>query len=488
MIKQRLTLMASLAMAIAVADVQAVALNPKGLGQVLIYPYYTVNKGQDTLLSIVNTGEASKFLSVVFYEGYNGRPLLDLRVYLSPHDVWTGTVSSDGEGAKFVTHDRSCVFPESVRDDNIRTSGLRFYSAMYDGQFPQSQDGGPAGKSRVREGSIQVITLADIVPGSETDKLIRHVQTGTPGEGAPPGCEQATGSFPGGDVVSPTNTLGGSASIVNVSEGTFYPYSADALSDFTGMPLYSASPDYRLLGSANSSDPILPGTVDAIVYVDGKPLTLSYENGIDAVSAVLMANNLYNEYLVSENLGANTDWIVNFPTKRFYVDTYYVGPKATAPFVETFRDGESNVEIGLRVYDREEGHRTAPDGISPPRGSKPNSLPFEVNVISWLKETSAGESSGVFGSNLRPNIQPYGDGGWASLDLASGDGGHALRPDVSGKVLRGLPIAGFMAYNVVNAQAQPSKLANYSGAFPHRTTTACSSNEPPRSGTQEPCT
>ena len=34
-----------------------VALNPRGLGQVLIFPYYTVNKSQDTLLSIGNTGD-----------------------------------------------------------------------------------------------------------------------------------------------------------------------------------------------------------------------------------------------------------------------------------------------------------------------------------------------------------------------------------------------------------------------------------------------
>ncbi|MGA9335964.1 MAG: hypothetical protein WBV39_16915, partial [Rudaea sp.] len=33
----------------------AVNLNPDGLGQVLLYPYYTVNSGQNTLLSVVNT-------------------------------------------------------------------------------------------------------------------------------------------------------------------------------------------------------------------------------------------------------------------------------------------------------------------------------------------------------------------------------------------------------------------------------------------------
>ncbi|MET0231338.1 MAG: hypothetical protein ABW186_10445 [Rhodanobacteraceae bacterium] len=37
-------------------------------------------------------------------------------------------------------------------------------------------------------------------------------------------------------------------------------------------------------------------------------------------------------------------------------------------------------------------------------------------------------------------------------------------------LLRGLPVTGFMVYNIVNASASPGVLANYSGAFPHRRT------------------
>ena len=35
----------------------------------------------------------------------------------------------------------------------------------------------------------------------------------------------------------------------------------------------------------------------------------------------------------------------------------------------------------------------------------------------------------------------------------------------------GLPAIGFMAYNIVNAQAQPGLLANYGGTFSQRATT-----------------
>lgn len=446
----------------------AVSLNPRGLGQVLIYPYYTVNKGQDTLLSVTNTGDLGKVVKISFNEGYNGRTVMDFHVFLSPYDAWTATVTAAGEGARIVSNDRSCVLPMSAGMD-IHTTGFHFRSSSYDGQYiPGWVDGGPTGLARTREGSIRMITVGDVVPGSRTDDLIAHQQTGNPGERTPAGCAEL--SLMHGDLVVPTNTLAGSAGIVNVGEGTYYPYNAEALADFTGVVLFSSvSAEFDQLALVNSY-PLLDRT-EASVFVDGKPITLSYERGIDAVSAVLMADNLYNEYIVSENIGARTDWVVTFPTKHFHVDPFYT-PIATPPFVEPFDKGESKVEITTAIYDREEGHAFI-DDIGVPVGRKPDILPYEVNVIDWRTSTEANELSGVFGSKLRSNLKPWGNDGWARLNLAAGDGGHALPPDKSGKVLYGLPAIGFMAYNLINANAQPGKLANYGGVFPHRTTSAC---------------
>ena len=68
----------TLAFAIAAAlssvapSTHAVMLNPPGTGQVLIYPYYTVNH-QQILVSVINTTEHGKALKVRFREGYDGR-------------------------------------------------------------------------------------------------------------------------------------------------------------------------------------------------------------------------------------------------------------------------------------------------------------------------------------------------------------------------------------------------------------------------------
>ena len=81
----------------------AVNLNPNGIGQVLIYPYYTVNHQQQTLLSAVNTTSIGKAVKVRFLEGYNSREVLDFNLYLSKYDVWTAAVFSLGIQGVFTT-------------------------------------------------------------------------------------------------------------------------------------------------------------------------------------------------------------------------------------------------------------------------------------------------------------------------------------------------------------------------------------------------
>ena len=70
----------------------AVNLNPDGLGQALIYPYYGVNSGNQTIISVVNTANDVKAVKVRFLESRNSREVIDFNLYLSPFDVWTGSV------------------------------------------------------------------------------------------------------------------------------------------------------------------------------------------------------------------------------------------------------------------------------------------------------------------------------------------------------------------------------------------------------------
>ena len=103
---------------------QAVNVNPDGLGQVLIYPYYTTQDKvpgiapYSSLLSVVNSTASVKAVKVRFLEGKNSQEVLDFNLFLSPRDVWTAAVLAmphvTGDttyGAGVATFDKSCTVP-----------------------------------------------------------------------------------------------------------------------------------------------------------------------------------------------------------------------------------------------------------------------------------------------------------------------------------------------------------------------------------------
>lgn len=460
---------------------QAVDLNPDGLGQVLIYPYYTVQGNQDTMFSVVNTSDVGKAVKVRFLEGYNSREVLDFNLFLSPFDVWTGVVTNNGSETGpgvLRTADKSCTTPA------IPAAGVAFRNLEFSGS---TADGGPTSLSRTREGYIELISMGDIVAGSPLDRATTHVQTGVPNAGKPPCGSAISGNNPAANLVPPTGGLFGSGMIADVGMGYFYGYNADAVDGFTNSVIWSDSGALNpSLQQADFAGPGAPAGTAATAYVfnDGRLITLNYAEGIDAVSAVFTADNIFNEYLSGGVFAAQTDWVVTFPTKRFYVDSGTYGMAAAIPpFAELFsetNDGQSNVVIDINIFDQEEGAPdvSVGDDFSPvPPGAPPSSLSYEVNVISFMDPADIADpadfTSGVFGSELVRNIAPYGDSGWLWLGLADGDGGHALRPSLEGGVVHGLPVTGFEAFNVINSNAAPGVLANYGAVFRHRASRTC---------------
>jgi hypothetical protein len=454
----------------------AVTLDPHGLGQALIYPYYTVNRNQDTLVSVVNASGVSKAVQMRFREGYNARVVLQFVLFLSPHDVWTASLSSisDDGGVLLRTSDRSCTDPA------IPAAGVSFRSADYDGTGPVPADGGPTSITRTREGFMEFIAADDLVAGSPTDVAITHVQTGQPGAGVPADCDAISAAWDQTDVAAPSGAIYGSAAIVNVGQGTFFPYVADAISGFTSIPLSPyADGAYPLgvsLADANSSEAVAGVATAYVTDNQGRPLALDYAFGIDAVSAVYMADAIHNEYIVAPSLGANTDWVVTLPTRSFYVDPIY-GQGPLPPFVAPLIDGSAAVDVSGFVYDREEGggdefgHGCG--NLCPPSEA---SLSYQVNVIPVANPVTPAAATGVFGSALAKfPIPPYGDDGQIVMHFDRNT--HFLPggvdPDGGADSLVGVPVTGFMAYNVINTNAQPGLLANYSGVFRHRSTTSC---------------
>ena len=481
------------AFVLASSSASAVALNPRGIGGVLLFPYYTVNRGQDTLVSLVNTADTAKVARVRFLEGYNGRTVFETYVFLSAHDVWSAAITqvADDGGAKLVSHDRTCTYPALTPEREA------FVSSDYDGVALHSGDTGPTSITRTREGSIEVIEAADIVPGSTAEVAITHAQNGTPGGGVPP-CHFAGGPgsqpVPIAGLAPPTGGLYGSASIINVADGTFVAYDATALVDFTDRVLVTDfhAPGEATLADAHSSDS--NRTARAYLADDRGVLAVDFDEGIDAVTALFMQETLSNDLVTTASLGANTDWVVGFPTKRFYVDGR-LQQYARAPFLEMFGEhvveydnsrirGVSRVGIEAYIYDREERMTTTRDqeycGYPCPV-QQPIFLSYQTNVIAFGADgTASNTPSRVLGSVLSLYYRAgYGqpvrpDAGWMLLDITTLDPfGLNNGVNAAGETVYvfGMPAIGFMAYNIVNANAQPGVLGNYGGAFAHRGTT-----------------
>ena len=473
-------LLAGLAGAAGLASTaQAVNLNPDGLGQVLIYPYYTVNKGNNTLVSVVNTTSDVKAVKVRFLEGKNSAEVLDFNLYLSPFDVWTGAViqTSNTSGGNLITSDRSCTVPI------IGNQTIAFRNTEYVG------DKGGNGLDRTREGYLEMIEMGVVFNDSAEGSNAIHNSAGVPKN-----CQVLVNSWLEGgswddsnganNVTFPAGGLYGSGTIVDVANGTLHGYTADAIEGF-----YSGSPSQALHSNPGDTFPSLAeaetgptGTATTFVFTaTGSLVQSTWTSGTDdAVSALYMHDSIFNEFVTSPNVGASSEWVVTFPTKRFYVNNT---EDALPPFTNIFPDnGSACEEIGINYWDREEQEPGVPPGtidFSPqPEAETPDTpvLCFEAQVVTFNQEAAvtAGASL-IFGSTYASNINTLigvppnsttATTGHARLDFDT-DSGHVLESN-EGDEYFGLPVTGFWSVNYVNSNAQPGKLSNYSGAYRHR--------------------
>lgn len=479
--------------AMAALPATAVTLNPRGLGQVLVYPYYTVNAGFGTLLSVVNTTPDGKALKVRFREGYDGRDVLDFNLYLSPFDAWAGQVfdtSADGSGvAALASFDHSCTTPGFLLpvDPHAGPPRANFSTAGYSGA---NADGGPTGPQRTREGYIEVIEMGVVTNAVHaTLDAITHDSAGAPANCAQLVAAWSAGGYwiadPGVDLAPPSGGLYGAESVINVGEGAMFAVNAEAIDGFSTAVQHTdpGNPKPDLASASKSGD----GTVSAFVPASGAGVTLTFSAPEDAISALFVAARLDNEYVVDPAIGASTDWVVTFPTKRFYTDpALLAGNPGRPPFHQRFgsdpnQPGTSCLPLDTPFRSREEqqvGWVFFPE--SPPYAS--TAACFATSVFTFGTPTSVLGSRLVRDSNDvgYPSVVPVDAGGFAAghaaIDfLHDFFGSEQPRPlsASGGLTLQGLPAIGFAAINYVNGNVTPGTLANYSGASPHRAEVGC---------------
>jgi hypothetical protein len=393
----------------------AVNVNPDGLGQVLLYPYYSARGGNDTLISIVNTTTHVKALKVRFHEALNSREVLDFNIYMSPWDVWTAAVTDAADGrAQLLVGDTTCTAPYfqggtagdvgavpmvdfQYNSDPVDTTG----DGVFD--FIGTLDGPPEirGLERTQSGYIEIVEMGNIDPDATVLwNSAKHTAAGVPPSGGPFGapCERITERWrrdvvppncagssyaPGfwqfcdsdADMIPVTGGVFGNASIINVAEGTKFGYDAVAIDGFWEFgSLFHTDPGdvapSLAAGNANTS----------LVFNNGMLDQVEWPASIFAVNHTLTFNRMMNEYMIDAGLGARSEWVVTMPTKRFHADAAAGGPNPglaapVAPFTDVWRwpyPGNPQASkpfacetLQLRVWDREEQEPTTTTGICP---------------------------------------------------------------------------------------------------------------------------
>jgi hypothetical protein len=345
---------------LASAPSHAVHVNPSGLGQVLLYPYYTVRGNHVTALSVTNTQENHKLLKVRFLEGKNSREVMDLHLFLGPLDTWTAGVVATPDGARLISGDNSCVTPADLFTETRTTAGGAAINAFRTSDFTGTRTDSEVFRAsdRTREGFFEVIEMGvidnDNVEGNAlTGAAANLVNPLTPGSnGVPADCaalaayEVAAGNnapiqFPntGATLLSPPRGgLMGRASLIQSLTGTNFTYDATALDGWSNRVAYGALASGRpQLADAYPATSLVLTSAGVVGSV--WPDTAGGQR--DAVSAPLMRASIANEFILDAGTASQTDWILAHPTKRYYVATASGAgaSPAIAPFAVNFSSG-----------------------------------------------------------------------------------------------------------------------------------------------------
>lgn len=436
--KKKLLISAVAAALTGVGAAHAVNVNPDGLGEVLIYPYFTVQNEFVTSVHVVNTTDEAKVVKVRFLEGKNSAEVLDFNLYLSPYDVWTGlVVNDDVAGGRLISTDTSCIAPAQ-----LGVAGQAFRN------FEFRTDADSANPDRRREGYVEIIEMGVLTDAAQI-AAVTHV------DGVPANCAliRSADNTPGGPAVDePSGGLFGSGHLISVNGGVRTSYDAVALESFSDAPIWFTS---------GSTSPSLSNVSPAVGYLFAGDAVQEFtalgaldgRDSVDAVSAVLMHSSIANEYVIDAGRDSKTDWVVTFPTKRFYVNE---DAAALTPFQSTW-DPEALVachDVGFTYYDREERGLTPEGGdFSPRPPGEEFGLCNEVNTLTLYRAGADVAASRLFGavSTAADLAIEQFDAGWMAItfgtDLLTGVG---YLPGEEGELV-GLPVVGFSAMSNVNS-------------------------------------
>ena len=477
----------------------AMAVNPDGVGHVLILPYFSVQNGNATVITLSNVDNLNgKAVKLRFRGAANADNLMDLTLFLSPNDVWNGVVTQNAVTglAQLSTDDATCTLPVLAKGVSTPFTTNRINPGL------NAADQA----TQTREGYAEVITLADIPVNLAVNSLSRAIThvNGVPGNCASPAV-QATltdaateGVAAAMGFATPTTGLQGNWTLINVPQTLTFAGSATALQavDVNGLParanyvLFPQSSSPALAVDNLTADPLFRSNpagsktaagvttlyapavgglpvVRAALY-DFPDLSTPYLAGLSiptqqtvATSKALAVKSVSNDYSSDSAVSAATDWLFSLPTLRYSkgldyrqaTPTVVYSLAASAGNVEYFSDGNSTGASALpkAFYDRDGTlRRSAFCATGCDAGF---SLKGAVSLVTF----SANQASAVGGRVAMDSASSLAfTNGWGVVDTSNGGAG--------------LPVLGAAFIRANNPAAAAGVSGNYGISSTHSVT------------------
>jgi hypothetical protein len=481
---------------------EAVYMSPNRTGQVLVYPYYTVQSAAgnswNTYISVVNTTTIAKAVKVRILEGKTSAEVLDFNLFLSPNDVWTAAIipadSTATAPGRLITSDTSCTRPA------IPSGGVPFRNFQY--AVAGSGDALPGtGLERTREGYVEILEMG-VISGT-TAAAVTHNSAGVPANCGVVLAPTFT-LTPGANILAPQGGLMGTGTLINVNSGRDAGYKADALDAWRNAPIYTDSgfvtpnlsdavPTTSLVITSGDVDTAGTGAATLITaYRSDFALTSGVLAGARAVASVFMHSAVANEYVLDNATASLTDWVVTQPLKNLFVNNV----TAAQPYSNVLTSSGACETIGFVFFNREEqGAVAGGSDFSPrPPDGPANSMCWESTVLSIRNGAthipSDSTRSTVLGSANLTNVtinQGF-QNGWAFLTFTGGGartlgmgsvggdrvtmGTNVIASAVTAGAVTffGLPVTGFMIRTFANGSltcGTASCQGNYGAIFGH---------------------
>lgn len=454
-----------------------------GAGHILVVPYFTSQNDNMSVFHVVNTDTVNgKALKVRFRGAANSDDILDFTVFLSPGDVWTGSVQGNENGSTFLTNDKSCTLPD-IRGQQV--------------QFVTDRLPANATAAQTKEGYVEILNMADIKPSSSSQSIYfatKHVNGVAPCTAATldktldinPLSATSVSDAAALGFDTPSGKLTADWYILNVNQTTTFSGAATAIAATGGngrgnFVLFPQDETNSAATSGNAAsltaDPLLKGNIVKPVNFDFPDLSTPYlattaspEAQASRLTQAVANNGVSNQFALDTLIAAKTDWVLSMPTRRYSVGADYT-KETTDPKYRVFNEDvldlsnaryftEANTYVntanglicantsGYTFWDREETSKRNGAVISP---STLKGLDFcgEVNVLSF--NDAAGTS--VLGASVaRTNVQVGYENGWGAISYT-----------------KALPVVGSSFIKLMNSGGAANGFSGtYGITWPHR--------------------